>query len=428
MTSTDASVAGAETAYLIVSSDSHAGPSLKNDLRPYCPAKYVDALDDFATHAVERGAHLELATRLVEAQGSSLLQQARAQTTSCAGQADPRARLRDMDAAGIAAEVIFAGGQNGEVLPFVGVGWDAGLTNSTTELRAVGNHIWNEWIADFVAIAPDRLLGTIQVPIWDVDAAVRELEWARNAGLKIVNFPAPRSDLTAYNDPAYEPFWDACEDLHLPLVTHGGGGDRPLGFPGPGGEHLMLYEQGWLSRRHLWQMIFGGVFERHPSLKVMFTEQRVRWVGPTLSELDSIYFSDDWARNLRKELPRSPSEYWAANCYSGGSFLTKWEAERMLEEVGIDNLCWGSDYPHYEGTWPETTVALRSTFGELPEEDTRKILGFNAVTALHLDRAVLEETARAIGPTPAALAKPVEEDELPDYRSAAFRTAGCWSS
>ena len=58
----------------------------------------------------------------------------------------------------------------------------------------------------------------------------------------------------------------------------------------------------------------------------------------------------------------------------------------MREEVGVDNLCWGSDYPHYEGTWPETTVALRNTFGELPESDTRKILGLNAVTALHLDR------------------------------------------
>jgi predicted TIM-barrel fold metal-dependent hydrolase len=413
---------------LIVSSDSHAGPSLTRDLRPFCPARYLDEFDDFAAHVAERGGHLARTVRVVSEEGSSLLRQALALTTSCPGQTDPAARLRDMDASGIAAEVIFAGGQNGEILPFVGQGWDAGVQEISPELRAVGNHFWNEWLAGFVAAAPERLLGTMQIPIWDIHAAIREMRWARGAGLRVVNLPAPRSDLLPYNDLAYEPFWSVCEELQLPLVTHGGGGDRPLGFPGPGGMHLNLYEQGWLSRRHLWQLIFGGVFERHPNLRLMFTEQRVRWVGPTLSELDSIYYSDDWARDLRKELPRSPSEYWASNCYNGGSFLTKWEAATMREEVGIDNLCWGSDYPHYEGTWPDTELALRNTFSDLPEEDTRKILGENAIRALFLDRQTLESVARAIGPTPTELSKPVEQQEFPEFRSGAFRNVGCWSS
>jgi predicted TIM-barrel fold metal-dependent hydrolase len=413
---------------LIVSSDSHAGPSLKRDLRPLCPKKYLDEFDDFAEHTAERGGHLAQAVQVVQDEGSVLLRQALALTASCAGQTDPHARLRDMDSDGIAAEVIFAGGQNGEILPFVGQGWDAGVREIAAELRAVGNHIWNEWLAGFVSAAPTRLLGTIQIPIWDIDAAIREMQWSREAGLRVVNLPAPRADLVPYNDPAYEPFWDACEDLQLPLVTHGGGGDRPLGFPGPGGMHINLYEQGWLSRRHLWQLIFGGVFERHPGLRVMFTEQRVRWVGPTLSELDSIYYSDDWARDLRKEMPRSPSEYWASNCYNGGSFLTKWEAATMRDEVGVDNLCWGSDYPHYEGTWPDTRVSLRNTFSDVPEEDVRKILGENAVRALYLDREALAPVARAIGPTPADLSVQPGADEFPEFRSGAFRNVGCWSS
>jgi predicted TIM-barrel fold metal-dependent hydrolase len=332
-----------------------------------------------------------------------------------------------MDQAGIAAEVIFAGGQNGEILPFVGVGWDAGSGDSPQVLRAVGEHMWNAWLADFVSESPERLLGVMQVPIWDIDAAVAELEWGRGAGLCVVNLPAPRSDIAAYNDPVYEPFWSACEALDLPFVTHGGGGERPLGFPGPGGKHLYLYESGWLSRRHLWQMIFGGVFQRHPRLRLIFTEQRVVWVPMALADLDSIFFSDDWGRELRAELQKPPSEYWSSNCYNSGSFLTPWEAA-IRDAVGARNLLWGSDYPHYEGTWPNTKLAMRHAFSGVPEDDARKLLGENAVRAYGLDLPSLRTVADRIGPTPDDLAVPLSADEFPAFRSAAFRTAGHWSS
>jgi len=413
--------------YLVVSSDSHAGPSLERDLRKYCPASYLEDFDDFVRQVPRGVGHGQLITMATQDDAAPLLKEAFARTSGCPGQTDPDARLRDMDEAGIAAEMIFAGGQNGEMLPFIGIGWDAGSRDIARELRAVGEHIWNQWLVEFVSSAPERLLGVMQVPLWDVDAAVREIEWGRTMGLRAVNLPAPRSDLVAYNDPVYEPFWSACESLGLPLVTHGGGGDAPLGFPGPGGKHLYLYESGWLSRRHLWQLIFGGVFHRHPSLKLVFTEQRVRWVGPTLTELDSIYDSEDWARELRADLPKSPSEYWASNCYNSGSFLTEWEAA-MRDEVGVENLLWGSDYPHYEGTWPSTKLALRNTFSSLPERDTRRILGENAVTAYGLDANALRLVADQIGPTPEELRVPLDPHEFPAFRSAAFRTAGRWSS
>jgi predicted TIM-barrel fold metal-dependent hydrolase len=414
-----------EQRYLVVSSDSHAGPSLERDLRQYCPASYLQDFDDFAQRVRHGVGHGHLITLAV--QNEPALRDALARTAGCPGQTDPTARLRDMDDDGVAAEVIFAGGQNGEMLPFIGIGWDAGSRDVAHELRAVGEHIWNEWLADFVSPAPERLLGVMQVPIWDVDAAVRELEWGRNKGLRAVNLPAPRSDLAAYNDPVYEPFWSACEALRLPLVTHGGGGDAPMGFPGAGGKHLYLYESGWLSRRHLWQLIFGGVFHNHPTLNLVFTEQRVRWVGPTLAELDSIYYSEDWARELRVELPKSPSEYWTSNCYNSGSFLTGWEAE-MRDEVGLSNLLWGSDYPHYEGTWPCTKLAMRNAFANVPETETRRILGENALSAYGLDATALRRVADRIGPTPTELRVPLEPEEWPDFRSAAFRAAGHWSS
>ncbi len=411
--------------YLVVSSDSHAGPSLERDMRPYCPQRYLPDFEDFAKHVHDGVGHLHEIT--VAMQKDPILREAFERTTNCPGQTDPLARLRDMDEAGIAAEAIFAGGQNGEVLPFMGVGWDAGPRESPQILRAVGEHMWNEWLADFVSVAPERLLGVMQVPTWDVDAAVREIEWGRRAGLRLVNLPAPRSDLLAYNDPVYEPLWSACEALGLSLVTHGGGGEAPLGFPGPGGKHMYLYESGWLSRRHLWQLIFGGVFHRHPQLKLIFTEQKVAWVAPTLADLDSIYFSNDWGRDLRAELPKSPSEYWASNCYNGGSFLTPWETG-MRDGVGVTNLLWGSDYPHTEGTWPNTRLAMRHAFSGLPESDTRLILGENAVVAYGLDANALRTVADLIGPTPQDLSEPLAPQQASAIRSLAFRSAGHWET
>ena len=94
----------------------------------------------------------------------------------CAGHHDPHVRLRDMDADGVAAQVIFAGGQNDTELPWVGFGWNAGPPEQR-ELKETSYRMWNHWISDFVSVAPDRLLGVMQIPIWDVDAAVREVEW-----------------------------------------------------------------------------------------------------------------------------------------------------------------------------------------------------------------------------------------------------------
>jgi hypothetical protein len=117
-----------ERRYLVVSSDLHAGPSLQRDLRPYCPARYLPDFDEYARHVRENAGHLHEITLAI--QRDPHLREAFERTASCPGQTDPSARLRDMDDAGIAAEAIFAGGQNGEVLPFVGVGWDAGTRES----------------------------------------------------------------------------------------------------------------------------------------------------------------------------------------------------------------------------------------------------------------------------------------------------------
>jgi hypothetical protein len=165
-------------------------------------------------------------------------------------------------------------------------------------------------------------------------------------------------------------------------------------------------------------------------LHLVFTEQRVGWVPHTLRELDSVYLSDTQflagaSTTTDHSLPRRPSEYWASNCYVAASFMAPFEAA-MRHEVGVGNLLWGADYPHVEGTWPVTRLAMRNTFASVPEDDTRRILGENALDVYNLDLEVLRPIADRIGPTPEELSNPLAPDEFPPFRGAAFRQLGEW--
>lgn len=437
--------ADASRPYLVVSVDGHVGPSMERQLRPYCPKRYLDDFDSYvrtmrqvaagvdATEAAKvaggnvtfepRGPEVTKALRWA-ARKEDIAEGARSPARSwfCEGQQDPHVRHRDMDADGVAAEVIFAGGQNGELLPFLTWGFEQGQASISWELRAVGSHIYNKWLADFISVAPERHVGAMQITIGDVDAAVRELEWGRAAGLTAVNLPAPQSNSAPYTDAVYEPFWAACEDLQLTFVTHTGGGDKAHGHDGFMGMPLMQMENRFMSRRGLWQMIFAGVFERHPGLKLMFVENGVTWAEDTLRDMDSLYFSDGHSY-VRDVLKRKPSEYWADNCFVGASFLARYEVAAR-HTVGVRNLAWGSDYPHVEGTWPNTMQAMRNTFWDVPEEETRLILGENAVRVFNLDLQKLRPLADRIGPTPDQLRKPLAPDEFPASRGHSFREYG----
>jgi predicted TIM-barrel fold metal-dependent hydrolase len=159
-------------------------------------------------------------------------------------------------------------------------------------------------------------------------------------------------------------------------------------------------------------MIFGGVFDRHPDLKVAVTENGVQWLPSLVRDMES-FFDTHGGAPVRSYLRHRPSEYVERHVYLGGSLMKRYEAE-MREEVGVDRLMWGADYPHLEGAAPVHRLVLRHVFGGLPEEDLRRILGLNAVELFGFDLGRLEEVAARVGPTVEDLATGVALEDIPE--------------
>jgi predicted TIM-barrel fold metal-dependent hydrolase len=423
------------TPLVIVSSDTHIGPLVNEQLSAYCPPGHRSAFDDFA--AAHTKAQEAFAAFREGASGAFAMFMNHPNMRT-PGHYDVDARLQDMDRDGIACEVIFHGSQNNEPIPFApqALGNVAQL-EFDPELASVGLHMYNGWLADLCSVQPERHVGLAQLPMWDIEAATREVEWAADAGLKGVNFPAMRHGVyLEYNDRRWEPFWSACEARGMVLATHVGAAS-PAQVSGPEGLALTSIEDGgYFARRAIWWMIFGGVFERHPDLKLVITESPGDWWSHTMDELDSVWFSQAINTPLREQVPKPPSEYAMQNVFVGASFMAPFEAEHAVRDGFSTQLIWGSDYPHIESTWqylddddeePITRLALRNTFSQIPPEATKTMLGDNGIHVYGLDGDALARVASRIGaPTLAELAVPI--DAIPERAAAtAFRKHAAWA-
>jgi predicted TIM-barrel fold metal-dependent hydrolase len=255
-------------------------------------------------------------------------------------------------------------------------------------------------------------------PCLDMDAALAELLWIKEHGFFGIMLPGflgyPESP--PLYDERFEQYWAACEDLEMPLAIHAAYGmEQGSLYPeiqklaaemAVGSsvleEMVSNAEESFFAfdlrpRKALWQLMLGGVFDRHPKLKVLVTEVRVDWVPGTLARLD------EWFEFADVPAQKRPSEYWHENCIAGASFMKRSEID-MRHEVGVDRVMFGRDYPHAESTWPKTREYLQTLLDGVPEAEARLMLGENAINFLGLDRVKLAKMAERINaPSPADL-------------------------
>ena len=428
------STADLDQPIVVVTSDSHVNAPLEA-YRPYAPKKFLGAFDEFVAESrAMREALLAMFRSSSDADASdgSLGRNHSAsnqQNTRTNGHMDVHERLRDMDFDGIAAEVIFFGTMPFDPFPFTSrTGADPSSGLDTSESAAVGMRMYNRWLADFCSVEPERHVGLAHLPMWDIDLALEELRLARELGLSGVNFPAPRREITPYEDEAWDDFWSACEDLGMVLANHGGGGVTAAPATGPGAMFIYTTETVAMSRyTPVNRFVWGGVFERHPRLKLVQTEQPGNWFGFVMDELDSQYRA--YAERFAGRLPKLPSEYCRTNYFVGASFQSHLEAVGAVDGGYTDNIIWGSDYPHGEGTFrypetfddvPVTHLAMRATYAGLPADATRAMLGANGVRVYGLDAGKLQAVASRINaPTLRELSEPCLDP--PDHWTLAFR-------
>jgi predicted TIM-barrel fold metal-dependent hydrolase len=395
--------------YVVVSSDMHAGADLLA-YKSYLPTRWHEEFDAWAASFYDPWTKLGAVTgdlRMGNASGGDRRNWASDE------------RLADLDREGIAAEVIFPN-TSPPFFPSGTLTATAPRTRDEFEHRWAGLQAHNRWLAEFCAQVPGRRAGIAQILLNDVDAAVTEIEWAHRHGLTggiLLPGVAPNTEVPPLYSEVYEPIWEACARLDVPINVHGSMayGEVSGRVPVELQRSIDSVEAPFFCQRALWHLIISGVFERHPAIKFVMTEQNgIGWVSARLTELDHWFRSSQNDRRGRLNVYRDtlgklsmlPSDYYKRNCHNGASFLVPREIG-FRRDIGVDRIMWGADYPHSEGTFPYTRAALRATFSNVPEAECRMMLGETAALVYGFDLSLLRTVADRIGPAVSDVASPL---------------------
>jgi predicted TIM-barrel fold metal-dependent hydrolase len=324
---------------------------------------------------------------------------------------DRQVRLSEMDREGVAAEFVYPGDPRA-ISPL-----SPQFRPLSQAVVAAGVRAYNRWAADTFGPARDRILcvgDPASQP--EMDDILAELDWIAEHGFAGAYVPGyfHRPEMPPPHDAFWDPYWSRLSDHGLPAIIHAGYGQKQCEFlhgiealrknmEAEGRNDLLaeiinnadkFFSKDMRPRRAMWNLMLGGVFDRHPDLRLVMTEVRGDWLPATLQHLDDVFArSRDLVSTARK-----PSEIWRHHCLVSLSFVHKAEVD-MRHDLGIETIFFGRDYPHAEGTWPNTSDWLSDAFAGVPEAELRLILGENAIRVLKLDRSKLAAIAERIGPT-----------------------------
>ena len=386
--------------YILITADTHAGGS-HAAYRDYLDPQYRDRFDEWrGGYRNPQAVHY----------GSKKLRNW-----------DYEVRSADQNSQGVVGEVIYPN----TVPPF----WKKPLVMPPSavrpedyELHLAGIRAHNRWLVDFCAEDPVRRAGVGVILPNDLDEAIKDIEFIAKSGLRggiLLPLIAPDATwLKRLYDPAWERVFAAIQDHDLVMNQHTG-----AGIPDHGdslvGQAIWMSEVSYYAQAGYRYLLLSGVFERYPRLKYIITESGSSWAVPLLAHLDGIhraikaggvgeivYDPEDWV------LKEPPSYYARRNCFYGASFPSKAELAG-IDAIGEDNVLWGNDYPHYEGTYPYTLQSLRLTFDDVPDARRRKLLGLNAAKLYNFDLEALKPRAEQYGPRPSQVDLALPQAEVP---------------
>ena len=285
------------------------------------------------------------------------------------GARDVALRMKDLDNEGIWAELVF---------PSLGM-WSSSFR--TPEALREALRISNDWAWDTIDQASPRLVATAQVSTLDISDAMQELERVAAMGYRAVFMPTTPHPLQKdYNQDVWEPFWALAEEANIVIAFHIGtdpidlasGAAAGVVHRGPGGAVLNYTETTYSGQRAVTKMVASGALDRHPNLKVLVSEGGATWVPFIADRIEEGYRQH--AMVVRPKLKRSPREIIYSQVYA--SFQHDQTAVAAATAMGYNNVLWGSDYPHMEGTFGHTQETLHGLFdGVAPQVKERITVG-----------------------------------------------------
>ena len=265
-------------------------------------------------------------------------------------------------------------------------------------LKALCVTVFNDAMAEMQEESGGRIVPMALVPWWDLDASLVELERAAALGLRgVVMCSDPHlrgtPDLAEH---AWDPFWEAASGLGLPVNFHIGPSDVQSANSASAWFGTSAWPSQSLDRklaitgalnfvsngRVLANLIFGGVPERHPDLKIVSVESGVGWIPFFLEALD--YQLTEFAPAAADDLSLLPSEYFRRQIYSCFWF-ERVGLERLLDVIGVERVLFETDYPHPVCYYPESGDRVRELVAPLPEATQRRILQGNAAEPYRIE-------------------------------------------
>jgi predicted TIM-barrel fold metal-dependent hydrolase len=276
---------------------------------------------------------------------------------------DPQARLADQNLDHVCAEVLYPG-----------VGLFITSAPDPAYVRAC-YRAYNEWLSEFCAAAPTRLVGAALLPMrGPVEWAIEEAERAAKLGLRSVMIPTEVAN-RSYSEPEYARLWATVQELGLPVALHVGT-DEPFHTKAArmGVGKSFVDTKICAMQRAMADLIWGAVAQRYPQVHFVMVEGGIGWIASVLRSMD--HWWEDHHHWMEPKVDEAPSfyfrrQFWATFEDDRAGVLTR-------ELIGVDRLMWGSDYPHTEGTFPHSREQVARDFAGIPEAEVYQMVAGNA--------------------------------------------------
>ncbi len=280
---------------------------------------------------------------------------------------DPVARIDEQERDGIAAEVIY---------PSVGMML---CNHPELDYKKACFDAYNGWITEWCSHAPERLLGLGQTAMRTPEEGVADVERIAALGLRGVMLPGIPA-VEDYDSPVYDRLWEAVVDLGLPVSFHilTAGGAKWWRGPNMNGFLGVIHA----NQDIVGMFILGGVFERHPDLKLVCVEADAGWAPHYMFRMDTLYQRHrKWV--LTAGLSQLPSDYFRQNVYL--TFQDDQIAFRSIDMLEVDRLMWANDHPHSDATWPRSQEVLDLNTAGLTDAQRNRIVRDNCAELYGID-------------------------------------------